>query len=210
MIGLLFVGTLLAFVIAALPLIGLYKARLIPYIQDAFAVGNLQAAVSWHWTECLIGVFYLIGIWVGALLMKRHFQKGIAVLCAAQILMIQVTMIHFTPKVEAYSQRAAIEYFKGFVGKDVYVQVLGYKSYAHLFYTRKLKSNNPAYYRTTISAVGASPVIEPNEDWLLYGAIDKPAYFVCKVSDAKAWRTVPQLQEVGAKNGFVFFRRNAL
>jgi hypothetical protein len=210
MIGLLIIGSLLGIVITAIPLVGLYKDRIIPYIQDPFAAGNLQAAVSWHWAECLIGALYLVGIWVAVLLMKKHFKKGIMGLCAIQILMIQVTMLHFTPKVEAYSQRAAIEYFQAFAGKDVYVQVLGYKSYAHLFYSRKDKSTNPAYYRTAISAVGSSPVVEPNEDWLLYGQVDKPTYFVCKVSDAKAWRTVPMLEELGGRNGFVFFRRRAL
>jgi 4-amino-4-deoxy-L-arabinose transferase-like glycosyltransferase len=207
-IGLLIVGSLLGIAITALPLVGLYKDRIIPYVQDSFAAGNLQAVVPWHWAECMLGGLYLAGIWVGILLLKKHFRKGIVLLCTVQIIMIQITMVHFVPKIEAYSQRAAIEYFRSFVGKDVYVQVLGYKSYAHLFYSRKLKSTNPAYYRTVISAVGASPVTEPNEDWLLYGDIDKPAYFICKVGDAKEWRTVPHFEELGAKNGFVFFRRN--
>jgi hypothetical protein len=207
MIGLLIVGSLFALIIAALPLVGLYRDRIIPLVQDPFAAGNLMAAVPWHWAECLIGLLYLVGIWVAVFLMRKHFNKGIVLLAALQIVMIQVTMLHITPKVEAYSQRAAIDYFKSFVGKDVYVQVLGYKSYAHLFYSRKEKSMNPSYYRTVVSAVGSSPVIEPNEDWLLYGPVDKPAYFICKVSDAKDWRTVKQLEEIGGKNGFVFFRR---
>jgi hypothetical protein len=113
-------------------------------------------------------------------------------LCVLQILIVEVTVVHFTPKIEAYSQRAAIEYFKSFRGKDVYVQVLGYKSYAHLFYTGKGKPSNPNYY---------------NEQWLLTGAIDKPAYFICKVQDAPKYAEMPQLQQIGAQNGFVFFKR---
>jgi len=194
-------------VLIALPLVGLYKARLIPYIQDEFAAGNLQAAVAWHWSECLWGLLYLAGIWISVLMMRRQFRRGVIALCVLQVLLIQVTVIHFTPKIEAYSQRAAVDYFKGFIGKDVYVQVLGYKSYAHLFYSRKTPSANPAYYRTTVSSVGASTVTEPNEAWLLEGPVDKPAYFICKLPDAGEWRARPQLEEIGAKNGFVFFRR---
>jgi hypothetical protein len=100
-----------------------------------------------------------------------------------------------------------VEYFKSFAGKDVYVQVLGYKSYAHLFYSRKMPSANPAYYHTTISQVGASAVTEPNEQWLLHGPIDKPAYFICKLPDAGEWSKMPELEQIGARNGFVFFRR---
>ncbi len=205
--GLLVIGSLLALLITALPLVGLFKARIIPYIHDEFAVANLQAGVSWHWTECLWGAIYLAGIWVSVLLMRRHFKNGIMALCALQVLIIQVAITHFTPKVEAYSQRAAIAYFQGLAGRDVYVHPLGYKSYAHLFYSNKQRSTNPAYLHTAISDVGASAILEPNEAWLLYGAIDKPAYFICKVTDAADWRVLPQLQETGAKNGFVFFRR---
>ncbi len=206
-VGLLLVGSILALAITALPLVGLYKERLIPFIKDEFAIANLGADVPWHWAECGWGILYLIGIWVCVLVMRRHFRQGIIALCALQVLIIQVTVLHFTPKVEAYTQRAAVDYFKSFAGKDVYVQVLGYRSYAHLFYSRKLPGTNPAYYRTTISQVGASAVTEPNEDWLLNGAIDKPAYFICKSPDAANWRSLPQLEELGAKNGFVFFRR---
>ena len=206
-VGLLIIGTIWGIVLIALPLVGLYKARLIPYIQDEFAAGNLQAAVAWHWSECLWGLLYLAGIWISVLMMRRQFRRGVIALCVLQVLLIQVTVIHFTPKIEAYSQRAAVDYFKGFIGKDVYVQVLGYKSYAHLFYSRKTPSANPAYYRTTVSSVGASTVTEPNEAWLLEGPVDKPAYFICKLPDAGEWRARPQLEEIGAKNGFVFFRR---
>lgn len=189
---LLVIGSALGIAITALPLVGLNKDKLIPLIKDPFAVGNLQAAVSWHWTECLWGALYLVGIWVSVFWMRKNFRKGMITLCVLQILIIQVTVLHFTPKIEAISQRAAIEYFQSFKGKDVYVQVLGYKSYAHLFYTDKRPSTNPNYY---------------NQDWLLYGQIDKPAYFICKVSAAKEWRNVATLQEIGEKNGFVFFKR---
>jgi hypothetical protein len=118
--------------------------------------------------------------------------------------------LHFTPKVEAYSQRAAIEYFQSLADKDVYVHPLGYKSYAHLFYSKKQRSSSPAYYRLVRSDVGASSILEPDENWLLNGAIDKPAYFICKITDAADWRKLPQLHELGARNGFVFFRRDKL
>jgi 4-amino-4-deoxy-L-arabinose transferase-like glycosyltransferase len=205
--GLLTIGSLLAILITALPLVGIFKDKLTPYIQDPFAVANLQADVSWHWAECLWGLLYLASIWVFVLMMRRDFRRGIIGLCVAQIVIIQVAVLHFTPKIEAYSQRAAIDYFKSFIGKDVYVQVLGYKSYAHLFYSEKRPSANPQYYQTVTSDVGASKVQKPNEEWLLHGVIDKPAYFICKLPDAKRWREIAELEEIGAKNGFVFFRR---
>jgi hypothetical protein len=101
-------------------------------------------------------------------------------------------VLHFTSKIEAYSQRAAIDFFKSLAGKDVYVQVLGYKSYAHLFYTEKTKPQNQNSY---------------DEQWLLHGNVDKPTYFVCKVIAADQYRKMPELQLIGEQNGFVFFKR---
>ncbi|MBS1614754.1 MAG: glycosyltransferase family 39 protein [Bacteroidetes bacterium] len=205
--GLLLIGGLLAIAILSLPLVGINKSQIIPLIQDPFAVGNLQASVHWSAAECLFGGLYLLAIIYSVALMRRHFRRAILLLCIVQVLMIQVAVLHFSPKVEAYSQRAAIEFFQSLAGKDVYLHPLGYKSYAHLFYSRKLPSTNPSYYHRVHSDVGASTIMEANEAWLLSGPIDKPAYFICKVSDAKHWRSLPQLHELGARNGFIFFVR---
>ncbi len=195
---LLTIGVLLAVAITLLPVAGIFRQALIPYIKDPFAVANLAADVSWHMPEILIGMFYLAGVIIAVVLMKRQFRKGMLVLCLVQIVLIQVAVLHFTPKIEAYSQRSAIEFFKGFSGQDVYVHVLGYKSYAHLFYTEKHKPDNPHYYNADGTV---------NEQWLLTGDVDKPVYFSCKVTAADRYRGLQELQEIGSKNGFVFFRR---
>lgn len=186
------IGVLLALAITLFPVVGLYKDQLIPLIKDPFAVANLQADVSWSGAEVLWGIFYMAGVVTAIILMAKHTRKGIMVLFAVQIIIIQVTVLHFTPKVEAYSQRAAIEFFESLQGKDVYVKVLGYKSYAHLFYSRKMPKATPQHY---------------NEEWLLYGEVDKPTYFICKIMNVETYRALPQLEEIGSKNGFVFFKR---
>ena len=206
----LFVGTLLAIVITALPLVGIYKQKLIPYIADPFAVGNLGASVPWSYTECLWGILYLAGIWIAVRWMKKDFRKGMAILCVIQVVIIQVTILHFTPKIEAFSQRSAIDYYKGFVGKDVYVHPLGYKSYANLFYTAKLPATDSNYRSIRIDKEGHAVQPEANEQWLLHGKIDKPAYFICKIMDAPRYREMPGLEEIGGSNGFAFFRRRSL
>jgi 4-amino-4-deoxy-L-arabinose transferase-like glycosyltransferase len=185
-------GLLWAVILIAIPFIGIYKEELIPYIEDPFAVGNLQAAVSWSWTESIWGFIYLIGILYGCLKLRRHFAQGMLIITIVQVIFIQIVVLHFTPKIEAYSQRAAIRYFKSFEGKDVYVQVLDYKSFAHLFYTKKLPATNKNYH---------------NQYWLLHGKVDKPTYFICKITSADEYRAMPELEQIGEKNGFVFFKR---
>lgn len=202
------IGTILAVAITLLPVVGLHKDKLVPLFDDPFAVANLNADVHWSYLECFWGLLYLTGIWVSVTLVRKNFRRGMLILCAVQIIIIQVTVLHFTPKIEAISQRAAIEYFESFKGKDVYVAVLGYKSYAHLFYTEKQPWHNPNYVTTgKKDQLGHDMPPIVNEQWLIRGNIDKPAYFICKIQDAHKFDTIPQLQETGSKNGFVFFKR---
>lgn len=186
-----------ALLLIVLPVVGLNKQAIIPYIDDPFAVGNLSANISWSYIECLWGAGYIVAVIVAIVFMKRDFMKGIITLCAVQVVMIQVTILHFTPKIEGYSQRAAIEFFKGFEGKEVYIFPLGYKSYANLFYAKKPQFANKEYYKDG----------KVNEGWLLEGNVDRPTYFISKVQNADQYKKMPQLQCIGEKNGFVFFKR---
>jgi len=204
---LLFIGSVIALLIAALPIVGMNKDKLVPYIDDRFVVANLRADVSWSYAECTWGIAYLVLIWVAVLLMNKDFRKGMMMLCVVQLVVIQVTVLHFTPKIEAYSQRAAIDYFKSFEGKDVYVHSLGYKSYATLFYTKKQPATDPHYQSMRIDKQGKEIQPEANEKWLLSGNIDKPAYFISKVQDSGKYASLPQLEVTGSGNGFVFFKR---
>ena len=203
----LFIGSLLAILITALPVIGINKEKLIPYIADPFAVGALNANVPWSYIECAWGIIYLLGIWIAVLLMKKNFRNGMITLCIIQIITIQVTVLHFTPKIEACSQRAAIDYYKSFEGRDVYVQPLGYKSYANLFYTKKQPATNPDYQGTRVDNNGKEIQPEANEQWLLHGNVDKPTYFICKIQDKAAYAAMPQLAITDSSNGFVFLKR---
>jgi 4-amino-4-deoxy-L-arabinose transferase-like glycosyltransferase len=204
---LLVIGTLLAIAIGALPLVGIYKQKLIPLIHDPFAVGNLDALVPWSYAECLWGLVYLAIVWISVLMMRKNFRRGMLLLCGFQVLIIQVTVLHFTPKIEAISQRAAIEYFQGFEGKDVYLHSLGYKSYANLFYSRKTASTNPKYVGMRVDKSGKEQQPEANADWLLYGDVDKPTYFITKIQDKAKYDAMPQLINIGGSNGFVFYKR---
>ena len=185
-------GSLLAIAIAALPLVGLNKNSLAPLIDDPFAVANLEANVPWSYAEMGWGLLYLAGLWGALVWMRKAFRRSAAMLAIVQIMIIAVAIGHFTPKIEGYSQRAAIDFFKSLSGRDVYVRVLGYKSYAQLFYTGKQPPGNPLSY---------------DEEWLLTGPVDKPTYFVAKITAAEQYRQMPQLEVIGEKAGFVFFRR---
>lgn len=189
----LLTGMLIATAITLFPVVGVYKQQLISAIDDKFAKANLQADIPFSlWESAYGGVYLLLVIVSAVLLFNRKVKAGMVMMFVSTICAIQITIVHFTPKIEGFSQRAAIEFFESFQGKDDYVQVLKYHSYAHLFYTKKLPVTNKNYYK---------------QDWLLNGAVDKPTYFVCRITDSAPWRANPNLEVIGEKNGFVFFKR---
>jgi 4-amino-4-deoxy-L-arabinose transferase-like glycosyltransferase len=185
-VAFLVVGSLLAVALTAVPLIGMYSYELVPYIQDRFAAANLQAPVSWAGWEWLIGVGYGLGLWYWGL---RHQIVPILWLTACCLLCYTAVVL---PKIEGYVQATAIDFYEAHQGQDVYIETLGFKSYAHLYYFAKAQPLNIKSY---------------DEQWLLNGPVDKPTYFVCRNIDAQDFRYNPNLQLIKEENGFVFFKR---
>ena len=93
---------------------------------------------------------------------------------------------------EASGKLEFIEFFEQRQNENCYVITKNYKSYAHLFYTRKPLVTDPRSH---------------DEEWLLYGDIDRPVYVVCKVTAAEEVAAIRTLKELYRKNGFVFFVR---
>ena len=111
----------------------------------------------------------------------------------ATMLFTFFTMALIVPKVERYSQNAAIEFYKDLEGKDVYVNTLGFKSYAKYFYFKKPNQG----------------VKSGDLNYLLQRDIDKDAYFVCKNFKKDGYlKKYPELEVLYEKNGFVFLKRH--
>jgi 4-amino-4-deoxy-L-arabinose transferase-like glycosyltransferase len=189
------IGSIWSIVWISLPLIGIYKNKLIPFIEDPFAVGNLQAPVQWSFYEIGIGFVYLIGLCYIIFKLNSNFEYYCKRLIAFQVIFIFICSNYFTPKIEQYSQGAAIAYYQSFKDKDVFVEPLSYKSYAHLFYTNKIKSTKDAF-----DTLGQSGYWTPN------GNIQRPSYFICKIMDTTIYTNNTHIQKMGEKNGFVFYK----
>ncbi|HET6225541.1 MAG TPA: glycosyltransferase family 39 protein [Bacteroidia bacterium] len=195
---LLLLSALLGIAMAALPFVDRCKQRIIDsgIIKDAFAVENLKAHVYWTGYEWIIGAILIIGtIALLVLVSLKKLKTGLVVLFVSSLIAVNTATFVIAPRIEQYSQNAAIEFYTYLQGKYCYVETIGFKSYAHLFYSHKLPQANPN---------------STNHDWLLTGAIDKPAYFVSKSTSVDEIKhKYPDLMELYRKNGFVFWRRSA-
>ena len=193
---LIFISGLIGIALSVLPFIDKYKQKIIDsnIIKDKFAVENLKANVHWTGFECLIGVVLIVGVGGMLVLINRgKLKQGILGIFLISLFSVNMAAVVVAPRIEKYSQGAAIEFYEYLQNKDCYLETIGFKSYAHLFYSRKKEQANKNSY---------------SMDWLLTGAIDKPAYFASKVTEEENIKNnYPGLKEIYSKNGFVFWYR---
>ena len=216
-IAFLFIAALSVF-----PFIDKFKQNLISSgaIKDDFALGNLQADGNWNGFEWIAGLVLFAGFVISLIYFsKRNFSKGIPVLFGSVVITTTLAAILIAPRVEEYSQHAAIEYWKRHNYSEYYRESLGYKSYAQYFYSEVQPGleNNPYYL--DFKKANAKRLYDPNaseseneihmrREWMLTGTIDHPAYFVSKNTyEENVRKNYPNLRYVGAKNGFVFWER---
>jgi len=194
------IGSLLSIILASIPFIARHINWIEPYIGDEFGRQALKAHVEWAGWESLVGIGYFILFATGIVLFARKKTRlnGIITVFVTGVIGLQLTLYIFTAKIEAYSQKAAIDFFIARQHEDCYVAVWGYKSYAQLFYTQKQPPTD-----TTIINDG---------DMIFRKHIPKPVYIVAKVSDRDAINEFIKDQgfyQVERENGFVFLKKEA-
>jgi len=162
-------------------------------VKDEFARANLAANVSWSGWEKLPGIILLVGIFLFVLRANKNIRSALIGLFVTSLIAINLTIVLITPKVEPYSQGAAIEFYQSKQPEAAIVEPLRYKSYAHLFYTQR----KPQFTRSladSIKSFNTHPEI--------------PVYYVGKIQNKEEnEKEMPYLQKLYEKNGFVFYKR---
>lgn len=207
-----FFGTAWTFILLILPLIGLRPTWLPLQLQSLSASAFLQrftdsllATSVWseqtRWSYWEIGIGTSLGcivlLSVLFALRKRTFEAAFTLLLGSGLVFF-VASTTIIPKIEYAAQGALIEFYRRISTEDCYIHTLGFQSSLSLFYSKK-------QYTASAAALNIPP--EDFETWLLEADIDKPAYFVCKEHEAKSWRNHIRLNELAARDGFVFFKR---
>lgn len=193
------IGIALALGLTLFPLALMNVEMILPKVTDEFTNALLRANVNWAGFEFAIGIIYLIGIIASMVyLFKKKYLQGVLIAFASTAFVVLTFLPLVAPKIEQYTQGAPIEFYEDYAGKDVYVRALGFKSYAQYFYTRKTPDLSLYQYDMDY---------EEQKNWLLNGAIDRPAVFVTKVKGNDKYIEHENLIELYRKNGFVFLKR---
>jgi len=208
------IGFLLSLILIAIPFALVNKAVWIHLLEDPFAKANLQANVQWYWWDGLGGGVLLLGVLFYLFSKKNQLKTSLLFLSVTVCCLYTSVMI--VPKIEGISQRANIEFFEKRQGEDCYVETVGYRSYAQYFYSKKQLYLSAQ--KIKIDSVLAGGSKQPDtlttkqkelnfSQWVLYGNIDKPAYFSIKIQNRQILDTMPALIKLYEKNGFAFFKR---
>lgn len=164
-------------------------------IRDPFARANLAAQVEWTGWEKLPGFMLLAGVLLFIFRANKNIRSALVVLFLISLLAVNLTIVLITPKVEPYSQGAAIEFYQSKQKEAAIVEPLRFKSYAHLFYTHR-----PAQFTRSL----ADSIRQFNSH------PEIPVYYVGKIQNKEEnERDMPYLRELYEKNGFVFYRRES-
>ncbi len=184
-------------------------------IDDAFAVENLKANVHWNGFEWLIGVVFLIAILYCLMKINKGHKKMIYGIFLTTLITTNALLLHIAPKIEQYSQHAAIEFYKACAKHHFLVETISFKSYASLFYSElshDISSNkNCNEYITAkkndlekegIDATRKYPLFYMQ--WLAEKAEHQTICLVAKCTDEDLPQRYPNFTELYRKNGFIF------
>ncbi len=197
-IALICLATVYGIGIIAISYVDTYKAIFIEsgLIKNAFVLGNLKAEGQWTGFEWVIGIFLMAGIITGARCLTRKPKMGIILIFSTAIIFTFSAYIFVAPCIERYSQNAAIEFYKNLASKACYVMTLGYKSYAHIYYSKFKPQSHKKYLA---------------KDWLAKGDIDKPAYFSMKIHKSeKYFKLYPELELLYKKKRLFLLKKRPL
>lgn len=160
---------------------------------DPFITSALQRNVHWSGYEWIIGAFLMVGVIAACVQILRRNWSGMFILHVVVLLFVTASLYTFSPRFEGYSQRAAIKFYQGLKGQEVYVNTLGFKSFAHLFYFDKQPTQE-----------------DDSVEKLISEELDKDAYFVIKMDKKEVYLDrYPQLEVLHEKDGYVFTIKRA-
>jgi 4-amino-4-deoxy-L-arabinose transferase-like glycosyltransferase len=193
-------GFIWSFLLIAFPLIMLNKDSYMYLVKDKFTRELLKANVQWSGMEVIPGLIMLAAIAISLFyFMRKELVRGFVSIYSGISLSIFLILPLLAPKIEPYTQGAPIAFYQSLIARDAYVEVLGFKSYAHLFYNARKYENSSTYKNMDETQF---------ENWLRKGAIDKDAYFLCKIGKEKRFMDSTNIRLINKVNGFSFLKRD--
>lgn len=193
--------------LAAVALAGWTMGKWLPSFSDPELVSRLQLPVEWPWYIVVPGAVAAAGLmWQFVYAPKLTDSRGYVGVSSLKMwatgqlaltgLLLVTTLYIIVPRIQEYTQGAAVAFFQEQQGKDVYVGTAQYKSYAHWYYA----ALPPGRYREDCRS----------RQCRFHGSNDLPLYFASPLRKTEqVLREVPDAVLLEQKGGFSFYLRAA-
>ena len=158
-------------------------------INDVFALDNLKASVVWPPSILWLAGLFFTGMLVSLFMANRgHEKRAVMGIILSVSILVQSIVYLVVPRIEGYTQRAAIEIYKELAEEDVVVVTYGFKTYADHFYLKR-KSEDIAHFEevNTVSVNG------------------RPVYVVTRSNVVKNKGVPQEWIFLSNRNGFVLY-----
>lgn len=192
--GLISIGSVFMVLTIIAPYLGNHIEVLKPLFENnPDALSTLNAEVNWTGWEFIPGLLLAIAISLFFVFMrKKQLHTAFNSLFIGVAIVVFSGLIFYIGRIEMYTQNANVEFSKSLVGKEGYVTTSGFRSYVPYFYSKRMP-----------------PVHEQSHDisWLTWEETDNDVYIIGKKHVEEYWQGVYTVEQLGEKNGFVFFKR---
>ncbi|PCJ67210.1 MAG: glycosyl transferase [Bacteroidetes bacterium] len=193
-------------------------AILKPYIKDAFVVAQLDSDVTWSFIPMALAFLLLVGC---IKLLIGPTKKSIASFLITNTLVITLLMVSFVPQIEHTVQGKWIQQLESYQGIKMAHFTVGFKSYAHIYYThhenlksvQKIKKRLLAEESMTESIFSLNQEEKKEFDRKIRDYIIKetniPVSVSAKVQKFEEMKTrYPDLEKVFEGNGYGVWERS--
>jgi hypothetical protein len=189
-------GCALGIAMASLAFMDRFKPWLLRsgLVRDQFARASLQAEVHWNYVEALPGLLLLTGSVIFFIEARRNIRSSLLILFCTSLIAVNLAILILVPKVEPYSQGAAIEFYMQKQNEMAIIKPLQFKSYAQLFYARRKQELG-----------------KQMEDYIIKNRNHPEIafYYVGKIQhEGQDLNSDLHLSKLYEKNGFVFYKWN--
>ena len=128
-------------------------------INDIFALDNLTASVVWPPSILYLAGLFFVGMLVSLYISIRGHGKGAVLGIILSVSVLVQTLVYLVvPRIEGYTQRAAIEMYKELAEKDVVVVTYGFKTYADHFYLKRNPGDIAHFEEVNTKTINGRPV----------------------------------------------------
>lgn len=226
-IAILVIGIIFSLTFFFIALTGInsnFRAFITKYINDDFAIANILTPTAWLGYELIFSIIFLTIIISGFIFnLKYKNVIGVKIWLISNIVFMFLLLVSFLPKIENHIQGSIIKFYKTLKNKDIYIETVGFKSYAHYFYTtsQRLDSNDKLHKDLKVYCIknDIKSLKKPDKNQrdeinsfkintLLHSTTDKSIYLVFKIGNTEIIDTNRQFVKVFDKGGYKVYSKN--